>query len=168
MRPATATRAAPAAWLRIEEEDRDIICPCDYRPRLNDYDTCYCGLYVTEPVVRGEKTIGSSRAPPTPRGTPERARRGPEAGHRLSGLPYGAAGCATCVPAMSHPSGAPSARSPRNASALHVTQGGLTAEGSAAWPARLPRRALLCGLRALGGGTPARCSCTGCPQPAQS
>lgn len=42
-----------------KDQDLDIICPCDYRDRdLNDYDTCYCGLYVSEKVVRGEKKIG--------------------------------------------------------------------------------------------------------------
>ena len=40
-------------------EDLDIICPCYYRdPDLEDYGTCYCGLYVSGAVVRGEKTIG--------------------------------------------------------------------------------------------------------------
>jgi ferredoxin-thioredoxin reductase catalytic chain len=41
-------------------EDLDIICPCDYRdPDLEEYGSCYCGLYVSTPVVKGEKTIGS-------------------------------------------------------------------------------------------------------------
>lgn len=43
-----------------KEEDLDIICPCDYRdPDLTDYDACYCALYVSQAVVRGEKKIGS-------------------------------------------------------------------------------------------------------------
>ena len=43
-----------------KEEDLDIICPCDYRdPDLTDYGTCYCGLYVSQAVVSGEKKIGS-------------------------------------------------------------------------------------------------------------
>jgi ferredoxin-thioredoxin reductase catalytic subunit len=38
-----------------KEEDLDIICPCYYRdPDLNDYGTCYCALYVSEKVIRGE------------------------------------------------------------------------------------------------------------------
>lgn len=41
------------------EKDLDIICPCDYRdPDLNDYGTCYCALYVSEAVAKGEKEIG--------------------------------------------------------------------------------------------------------------
>jgi ferredoxin-thioredoxin reductase catalytic subunit len=41
-----------------KDEDLDIICPCDYRdPDLNDYGTCYCGLYVSQAVVDGEKEV---------------------------------------------------------------------------------------------------------------
>ena len=43
-----------------KQEDLDIICPCDYRDSdLNDYGTCYCGLYVSKDVVDGKKEIGS-------------------------------------------------------------------------------------------------------------
>lgn len=51
----------------IKEEDLDIICPCDYRDTdLNEYDTCYCGLYVSKSVVDGEKVVGKipERRPP--------------------------------------------------------------------------------------------------------
>jgi ferredoxin-thioredoxin reductase catalytic subunit len=50
-----------------EEEDLDIICPCDYRdPDLSDYGTCYCALYVSQAVLKGEKELGSipERRPP--------------------------------------------------------------------------------------------------------
>jgi ferredoxin-thioredoxin reductase catalytic subunit len=50
-----------------KEEDLDIICPCDYRdPDLSDYGTCYCALYVTEGVLRGETKLGPipERRPP--------------------------------------------------------------------------------------------------------
>ena len=31
------------------EEDRDIVCPCDYRDDdINEHGTCYCGLYVRD------------------------------------------------------------------------------------------------------------------------
>jgi ferredoxin-thioredoxin reductase catalytic subunit len=49
------------------DDDLDIICPCDYRdPDLGDYDTCYCGLYVSDDVVKGKKQIGTipERRPP--------------------------------------------------------------------------------------------------------
>jgi ferredoxin-thioredoxin reductase catalytic subunit len=50
-----------------KKEDRDIICPCDYRdPDLTDHGTCYCALYVNEDVITGKKTPGSipERRPP--------------------------------------------------------------------------------------------------------
>ncbi|HET90668.1 MAG TPA: hypothetical protein ENN99_08020 [Chloroflexi bacterium] len=41
-----------------KEKDRDIICPCEYRdPDLRDWGACYCALYVSDEVLRGEKTI---------------------------------------------------------------------------------------------------------------
>jgi len=41
-----------------KQEDIDIICPCDYRDLdLNDYGTCYCGLYVSGTVVEGKKQV---------------------------------------------------------------------------------------------------------------
>ena len=51
----------------VKMDDLDVICPCDYRdPDLNDYGTCYCGLYVSYKVVKGEQQIGSipERRPP--------------------------------------------------------------------------------------------------------
>ena len=45
---------------RKKEADLDIICPCDYRdPDLNDYDTCYCALYVSRAAVDSEKKISA-------------------------------------------------------------------------------------------------------------
>jgi len=47
--------------------DLDIICPCDYRdPDLLDYGACYCALYVSGPVLRGEQPVHSipERRPP--------------------------------------------------------------------------------------------------------
>lgn len=38
------------------EEDRDIICPCDYRdPDLNEFGACYCALYVSQEIKDGKK-----------------------------------------------------------------------------------------------------------------
>ena len=50
-----------------KEEDLDIICPCYYRdPDLIDYGACYCALYVSDEVFRGEREIESipERRPP--------------------------------------------------------------------------------------------------------
>jgi ferredoxin-thioredoxin reductase catalytic subunit len=42
------------------EEDRDMICPCDYRDAdLSEYGACYCALYVTEEVSTGAKKLSS-------------------------------------------------------------------------------------------------------------
>lgn len=38
--------------------DLDIICPCDYRdPDLAEFGACYCALYVSDEIVRGEKEV---------------------------------------------------------------------------------------------------------------
>ena len=40
--------------------DLDIICPCDYRdPDVSEYGACYCALYVSEEIARGEKKASS-------------------------------------------------------------------------------------------------------------
>lgn len=39
-----------------KQEDLDIICPCDYRdPDLLDWGSCYCCLYVSDEIARGER-----------------------------------------------------------------------------------------------------------------
>lgn len=40
------------------EEDRDIICPCDYRDAdVAQYGSCYCGLYVSQEIANGDMQI---------------------------------------------------------------------------------------------------------------
>jgi ferredoxin-thioredoxin reductase catalytic chain len=40
-----------------KQADLDIICPCDYRdPDLNEFESCYCALYVSQNVLDGIKT----------------------------------------------------------------------------------------------------------------
>jgi ferredoxin-thioredoxin reductase catalytic subunit len=49
------------------QDDIDVICPCDYRDAdIGDHGTCYCGLYVSQAVVNGERQITSipERRPP--------------------------------------------------------------------------------------------------------
>ncbi|MBI5459319.1 ferredoxin-thioredoxin reductase catalytic domain-containing protein [Methanobacterium sp.] len=44
----------------VKEEDVDIICPCDYRdPDLDEFGTCYCGLYISSEVLQGGKKLTS-------------------------------------------------------------------------------------------------------------
>ncbi len=50
-------------------DDIDIICPCDYRdPDLDEFGACYCGLYISGDILKGDKKLTS---------IPER-RPGPE------------------------------------------------------------------------------------------
>ena len=36
-------------------DDLDMICPCDYRdPDLDDYGACYCALYVSKSIAKGQ------------------------------------------------------------------------------------------------------------------
>ena len=39
----------------VREKDRDIMCPCVYRPPdVMEYGSCYCGLYVSPAFKAGE------------------------------------------------------------------------------------------------------------------
>jgi ferredoxin-thioredoxin reductase catalytic subunit len=43
-----------------KEEDLDIICPCDYRDNdLDEFGACYCGLYISNEILRGKKKLTS-------------------------------------------------------------------------------------------------------------
>ena len=49
------------------QEDLDIICPCDYRdPDLQEYGACYCALYVSDKVLKGDQPVTAipERRPP--------------------------------------------------------------------------------------------------------
>jgi ferredoxin-thioredoxin reductase catalytic subunit len=77
-----------------KEDDLDIICPCDYRdPDLNEYDACYCALYVSDAVRKGEKKAGSipERRPPA-----ERRRKAEIAGPKPTGLSQPVWRCKVC------------------------------------------------------------------------
>jgi ferredoxin-thioredoxin reductase catalytic chain len=38
------------------KEDLDIICPCDYRDAdVNEFGSCYCALYVSAEIKKGER-----------------------------------------------------------------------------------------------------------------
>ena len=78
-----------------KREDLDIICPCDYRdPDLDEYDTCYCALYVSEAIQKGEKKAGSipeRRQPPAGRKTETQKR-----GSKPTDLPLSVWRCKVC------------------------------------------------------------------------
>ncbi|MCX6091492.1 MAG: ferredoxin:glutaredoxin reductase [Candidatus Bipolaricaulota bacterium] len=44
----------------LDDADRDIVCPCDYRDAdLVEWGSCFCGLYVSDEIRRGTKTLTS-------------------------------------------------------------------------------------------------------------
>ncbi len=76
------------------KKDLDIICPCDYRdPDLNEYDMCYCGLYVTTKVLKGEKQMQSI---PERRPSEEERNKQSKAGATPSNLSQPVWRCKVC------------------------------------------------------------------------
>jgi ferredoxin-thioredoxin reductase catalytic subunit len=78
-----------------KQDDLDIICPCDYRdPDLSEYDACYCALYVSDAVRKGEKQAGSipERRPPPA----ERKMKTQDKGKRPVELPLPVWRCKVC------------------------------------------------------------------------
>lgn len=79
-----------------KEMDLDIICPCDYRdPDLNDYGSCFCGLYVTGEIVEGKKKVK-----PIPERRPPSEERNKTGNHssieKLGSLSYPVWRCKVC------------------------------------------------------------------------
>ena len=76
----------------VREKDLDVICPCDYRdPDLDAYGACYCALYVSDAVLRGEQEPHSipERRPPESQRETRRAEPHDEelVGFTRSGIP---------------------------------------------------------------------------------
>jgi len=70
-----------------KQKDLDIICPCDYRDAdLVDWGACYCALYVSDEMLRGEQEVQSipERRPPEGQRPQDRPARAPD---RPSGEP---------------------------------------------------------------------------------
>jgi ferredoxin-thioredoxin reductase catalytic chain len=43
-----------------KSEDLDLICPCDYRDSdVTEFGACYCALYVSKVVLKGEQELSS-------------------------------------------------------------------------------------------------------------
>jgi len=73
----------------VQDEDLDIICPCDYRdPDLDEYGVCYCGLYVSEAVVRGQARATSV---PERRLSADQRQAAAQASPQSSSVPEGTA-----------------------------------------------------------------------------
>jgi ferredoxin-thioredoxin reductase catalytic chain len=63
-----------------KQKDLDIICPCDYRdPDLVDWGACYCALYVSDEILRGEREVQyiPERRPPEGQRAQDRPVRAP-------------------------------------------------------------------------------------------
>ena len=79
-----------------EEEDLDIVCPCDYRdPDLEEYGACYCALYVSEEVLKGEKELGPVPERRLPAGERVKAKESSESVY-ISSLPLPIWRCKVC------------------------------------------------------------------------
>jgi len=80
----------------VKEEDLDIICPCDYRDDdLTEFGACYCALYVSGAIVRGESVL----KPVPERRPPDRLKKTAEtSGNRAmdTTLPYPVWRCKVC------------------------------------------------------------------------
>lgn len=80
-----------------KEDDLDIICPCDYRDAdLSEHGACYCALYVSQAVLRGEKELTSI---PERRPSPDErahAKAGGEQTSPVGSLPYPVWRCKVC------------------------------------------------------------------------
>ena len=56
------------------QKDLDIICPCDYRDAdLLEWGGCYCALYVSDEVLRGERELE-----PVPERRPDKESERPQ------------------------------------------------------------------------------------------
>ena len=78
-------------------QDLDIVCPCDYRDAdLTEHGMCYCALYVSGAVVRGEKELTGSIPERRP---PAKERQAAEARPKVKGtsdLPLPVWRCKVC------------------------------------------------------------------------
>jgi ferredoxin-thioredoxin reductase catalytic chain len=89
----------------VKEEDLDVICPCDYRDDdLTEVGACYCALYVSGAVVRGEAAL----KPVPERRPPERLKKTADPAGKGAGdssLPYPVWRCKVCgyLCAREHP-----------------------------------------------------------------
>ena len=77
-------------------KDLDIICPCDYRdPDLSEFGACYCALYVSKEVLKGEKSLAPV---PERRLAPDVKSTGkpPASSAKMETIPYPVWRCKVC------------------------------------------------------------------------
>ncbi len=80
------------------DKDIDIICPCNYRdPDLDEHGSCYCALYVSSEIARGEakaKSIPERRPPESKRVSSVSPETKPST--IPAGLPFPVWRCSVC------------------------------------------------------------------------
>lgn len=80
-----------------KSEDMDIICPCDCRDEdLTEHGMCYCALYVSGSVARGEKELKGSIPERRPPENERRAAKEEPARKMASDLPLPVWRCKVC------------------------------------------------------------------------
>jgi ferredoxin-thioredoxin reductase catalytic chain len=84
----------------IKDDDLDIICPCDYRDQdLTEYGSCYCALYVSGEIFRGERAPQSIPERRLPEAERRRLKAGSSQRHfktEETSLPYPVWRCKVC------------------------------------------------------------------------
>jgi len=73
-----------------KRKDLDIICPCDYRDAdLLEWGACYCGLYVSDEVLSGDRELRQipERRPPEGQRPQDRPARPPTQPAEASTVP---------------------------------------------------------------------------------
>ena len=89
-------RACPCRLASGEKKaDLDIICPCDYRDAdVTEFGACYCALYVSQAVHKGEKKAEPipERRKPLPAGSAKPAQKAAPSGN----LSYPVWRCKVC------------------------------------------------------------------------
>jgi len=80
----------------VKADDLDIICPCDYRDAdLNEYGSCYCALYVSQAIVKGQQQAHAIPERRPPAGQRQKAKAQAMAGV-LASLPFPVWRCKVC------------------------------------------------------------------------
>jgi ferredoxin-thioredoxin reductase catalytic chain len=81
----------------VKAEDLDIICPCDYRdPDVVEYNTCFCGLYVSRDAADGKVKIHSIPERRPHDDVRKSRKKEPASSANLSDLPYPVWRCDVC------------------------------------------------------------------------
>ncbi len=80
-----------------KEDDTDIICPCDYRDTdVEEFGACFCALYVSESVFKGEKPVEPVVERRPPGGPKRRATSGESTVSPNGTLPLPVWRCKVC------------------------------------------------------------------------